>query len=295
MGRNASRMRVLGIVLLTLSLGCLFALDESIEAGHTDIHEITTIPKTEVAEVVPKTTLKARASSEKLLEKKTGSKKGGAVTNLKKTGLTKKTGKKSGHWNKEGAYFHHVSTRLKKDLSKNSRKSGKSHVAKSYPAGWSKNAAVREKHVKRDKAYEAFKVKSEQFKKSEAEHKTKVEKKAKAQKLANEGKSKERARKKAALEKKRKKRGTEKQVKEQKAKEKRSKKPASESRGKANGKAKKAKELGAKEGAVKESKAKEKTIKQRKLKLSKEQAAKREKLAKSRTKEHKAKGFARES
>merc|ERR1712159_38142 len=146
--------------------------DESIEAGHTDIHEITTIPKTEVAEVVPKTTLKARASSEKLLEKKTGSKKGGAVTNLKKTGLTKKTGKKSGHWNKEGAYFHHVSTKLKKDLSKKSRKSGKSHVAKSYPAGWSKNAAVREKHVKRDKAYEAFKVKSEQFKKSEAEHKT---------------------------------------------------------------------------------------------------------------------------
>merc|ERR1711881_488360 len=114
-----------------------------------------------------------------------------------KTGLTKKTGKKSGHWNKEGAYFHHVSTKLKKDLSKKSRKSGKSHVAKSYPAGWSKNAAVREKHVKRDKAYEAFKVKSEQFKKSEAEHKTKVEKKAKAQKLANEGKSKEGARQKA--------------------------------------------------------------------------------------------------
>merc|ERR1712093_812419 len=42
-------MRLSGIVLVILSLGCLSALDESIEAGH-DFNEVTKIPQTEVAE-----------------------------------------------------------------------------------------------------------------------------------------------------------------------------------------------------------------------------------------------------
>merc|ERR1711877_73544 len=57
-------MRLSGIVLVILSLGCLSALDESIEAGH-DFNEVTKIPQTEVAEVVlPQTNLKEREVSD---------------------------------------------------------------------------------------------------------------------------------------------------------------------------------------------------------------------------------------
>merc|ERR1711977_187826 len=57
-------MRLSGIGLVILSLGCLSALDESIEAGH-DFNEVTKIPQTEVAEVVlPQTNLKEREVSD---------------------------------------------------------------------------------------------------------------------------------------------------------------------------------------------------------------------------------------
>merc|ERR1712205_128969 len=57
-------MRLSGIVLVILSLGCLSALDESIEAGR-DFNEVTKIPQTEVAEVVlPQTNLKEREVSD---------------------------------------------------------------------------------------------------------------------------------------------------------------------------------------------------------------------------------------
>merc|ERR1712196_450800 len=57
-------MRLSGIGLVILSLGCLSALDESIEAGH-DFNEVTKIPQTEVAEVVlPQTNLKEHEVSD---------------------------------------------------------------------------------------------------------------------------------------------------------------------------------------------------------------------------------------
>merc|ERR1711977_96006 len=52
--RNAYRMRVLGIALIMISLlGCVSALDESIEAGRTEMNEITPVPATELAEAIP--------------------------------------------------------------------------------------------------------------------------------------------------------------------------------------------------------------------------------------------------
>merc|ERR1712110_448012 len=50
---GAYTMRVLGIALIMISLGCLAALDESIEAGRTEINEITPVPATELAEAIP--------------------------------------------------------------------------------------------------------------------------------------------------------------------------------------------------------------------------------------------------
>jgi hypothetical protein len=104
-----------------LSLGCLSALDESIEAGH-DFNEVTKIPQTEVAEVVlPQTNLKEREVSD--IE---------------------------------------LGTRAK--------------------IPWSPSPNVKEKNMKRDKAFQTFKIRREEWVKAKAEHKAKREKKRKAEK-----------------------------------------------------------------------------------------------------------------
>merc|ERR1712188_148568 len=51
---------------------------------------------------------------------------------------------------------------------------------RAYPKGWSADPRVREKHVKRDKAFEHFKLKNEQWHKSRMEHQAKSEKKRKS-------------------------------------------------------------------------------------------------------------------
>merc|ERR1711881_489929 len=96
-------MRLSGIVLVILSLGCLSALDESIEAGH-DFNEVTKIPQTEVAEeVLPQTNLKERE-----------------VSNIE------------------------LGTRAK--------------------IPWSPSPNVKEKNMKRDKAFQTFKIRREECK-----------------------------------------------------------------------------------------------------------------------------------
>merc|ERR1711939_966475 len=72
MGEYASEMRVVGIVLVIFSLGLLCAaLDESVEAEHTDFNEVTKIPKTDFAEVLlTQTTLKAHFESANVREKR---------------------------------------------------------------------------------------------------------------------------------------------------------------------------------------------------------------------------------
>merc|ERR1712054_652450 len=79
----ASEMRVVGIVLVIFSLGLLCAaLDESVEAEHTDFNEVTKIPKTDFAEVVlTQTTLKAHFESANVREKRV--KKDKAFANIK--------------------------------------------------------------------------------------------------------------------------------------------------------------------------------------------------------------------
>merc|ERR1712100_520352 len=109
-------MRLSGIGLVILSLGCLSALDESIEAGH-DFNEVTKIPQTEVAEVVlPQTNLKEREVSD--IE---------------------------------------LGTRAK--------------------IPWSPSPNVEEKNMKRDKAFQTFKIRREEWIKAKAEHKAKRERK----------------------------------------------------------------------------------------------------------------------
>merc|ERR1712017_7014 len=136
-------MRLSGIGLVILSLGCLSALDESIEAGH-DFNEVTKIPQTEVAEVVlPQTNLKEREVSDVEL-----------------------------------------GTRAK--------------------IPWSPSPNVKEKNMKRDKAFQTFKIRREEWIKAKAEHKAKArERRAKA--MAREKKAKlrreqEKARKRKAKE-----------------------------------------------------------------------------------------------
>merc|ERR1712025_1369818 len=135
--RNAYRMRVLGIALIMISLlGCLAALDESIEAGRTEMNEITPVPETELAE-----------------------RKMAVVRKKKPLGLPKPVPKRA------------------------------------YPKGWSADPRVREKHVKRDKAFEHFKLKNEQWHKSRMEHQAKSEKKRKSEKPIKEKKRKSSLRK----------------------------------------------------------------------------------------------------
>merc|ERR1712110_1130900 len=118
-------MRLSGIVLVILSLGCLSALDESIEAGR-DFNEVTKIPQTEVAEVVlPQTNLKEREVSD--IE---------------------------------------LGTRAK--------------------IPWSPSPNVKEKNMKRDKAFQTFKIRREEWIKAKAEHKAKRERKRKAEKKEKE-------------------------------------------------------------------------------------------------------------
>merc|ERR1711903_167411 len=125
--------RLSGIGLVILSLGCLSALDESIEAGR-DFNEVTKIPQTEVAEVVlPQTNLKEREVSD--IE---------------------------------------LGTRAK--------------------IPWSPSPNVKEKNMKRDKAFQTFKIRREEWVKAKAEHKAKREKKRKAEKKEKEIKLKARAR-----------------------------------------------------------------------------------------------------
>merc|ERR1712167_76985 len=132
-------MRLSGIGLVILSLGCLSALDESIEAGH-DFNEVTKIPQTEVAEVVlPQTNLKEREVSD--IE---------------------------------------LGTRAK--------------------IPWSPSPNVKEKNMKRDKAFQTFKIRREEWVKAKAEHKAKREKKRKAEK--KEKKKKEGPKKKKKKKKK---------------------------------------------------------------------------------------------
>merc|ERR1712100_136955 len=116
-------MRVLGIALIMIALGCLAALDESIEAGRTEMNEITPVPETELAE-----------------------RKMAVLRKKKPLGLPKPVPKRA------------------------------------YPKGWSADPRVREKHVKRDKAFEHFKLKNEQWHKSRMEHQAKSEKKRKSEK-----------------------------------------------------------------------------------------------------------------
>merc|ERR1712014_40249 len=155
-------MRVLGIALIMISLGCLAALDESIEAGRTEMNEITPVPETELAE-----------------------RKMAVLRKKKPLGLPKPVPKRA------------------------------------YPKGWSADPRVREKHVKRDKAFEHFKLKNEQWHKSRLEHQAKSEKKRKSEKPIKEKKRKKALREKKAKERKiKKKKGKETTVKENRAKEK---------------------------------------------------------------------------
>merc|ERR1711907_390710 len=132
-------MRLSGIGLVILSLGCLSALDESIESGH-DFNEVTKIPQTEVAEVVlPQTNLKEREVSD--IE---------------------------------------LGTRAK--------------------IPWSPSPNVKEKNMKRDKAFQTFKIRREEWIKAKAEHKAKRERKRKAEKKEKEIKLKARARERKAKE-----------------------------------------------------------------------------------------------
>merc|ERR1712014_137000 len=144
-------MRVLGIALIMISLGCLAALDESIEAGRTEMNEITPVPETELAE-----------------------RKMAVLRKKKPLGLPKPVPKRA------------------------------------YPKGWSADPRVREKHVKRDKAFEHFKLKNEQWHKSRLEHQAKSEKKRKSEKPIKEKKRKKALREKKAKERKIKKQGREK-------------------------------------------------------------------------------------
>merc|ERR1711881_251227 len=178
-GRNTHRsMRVFGIVLVIFSLGCLSALDESFEAGHTHFDEVTKIPTTEVAEMVlPQTTLKARATSET------------------------RAGSKSA-------------------------------------ANYMPSPAVREKHVKKDKAFETFKRQKERWLKARKEEKIKREIRRKAEKRAKEKKAKARER-----EKKVKAHARERKAKERKAKERKAtEKKAKEKKAKVHARERKAKE-----------------------------------------------------
>merc|ERR1711907_370508 len=127
--RNAYRMRVLGIALIMISLlGCVSALDESIEAGRTEMNEITPVPATELAEAIPP---RYRRKMRVLRMRR--------------------------------PHVHHVFRR-------------KAPVAAKYPKGWSADPRVREKQVKRNKAFEHFKLKNEQWHKSRMEHRAKSEK-----------------------------------------------------------------------------------------------------------------------
>merc|ERR1712199_123389 len=99
-------MRVLGIALIMISLGCLAALDESIEAGRTEMNEITPVPATELAEAIPP---RYRRKMRVLRMRR--------------------------------PHVRHVFRR-------------KAPVAAKYPKGWSADPHVREKHVKRNKAFE---------------------------------------------------------------------------------------------------------------------------------------------
>merc|ERR1712007_66522 len=98
-------MRLSGIGLVILSLGCLSALDESIEAGH-DFNEVTKIPQTEVAEVVlPQTNLKEREERQGLSnfqdqEGGMGQSKGGTQSQAREE---KKSGEKRKRDKTEGA------------------------------------------------------------------------------------------------------------------------------------------------------------------------------------------------
>merc|ERR1712159_244368 len=182
-------MRLSGIGLVILSLGCLSALDESIEAGH-DFNEVTKIPQTEVAEVVlPQTNLKEREVSD--IE---------------------------------------LGTRAK--------------------IPWSPSPNVKEKNMKRDKAFQTFKIRREEWIKAKAEHKAKRERKEKEIKLkarARERKAKDHASKAKAeaaikehhqkarekVDKTKEKNEKEKGAKEKKAKEIRAKGRAKEKKSKA--------------------------------------------------------------
>merc|ERR1712017_16119 len=155
-------MRLSGIGLVILSLGCLSALDESIEAGH-DFNEVTKIPQTEVAEVVlPQTNLKEREVSD--IE---------------------------------------LGTRAK--------------------IPWSPSPNVKEKNMKRDKAFQTFKIRREEWIKAKAEHKAKRERKRKAEKKEKEIKLKARARERKAKEHARERRSKEKKKKERRMKERKAK------------------------------------------------------------------------
>merc|ERR1712054_245902 len=206
-------MRVLGIALIMISLGCLAALDESIEAGRTEMNEITPVPETELAE--RKMVVHARA---------------------KPLGLPKPVPKRA------------------------------------YPKGWSADPRVREKHVKRDKAFEHFKLKNEQWHKSRLEHQAKSEKKRKSEKPIKEKKRKKALREKKAKERKIKKQGREKARKNGRGNEKTKKAAHREALRKKSGVEGKIKEKKGKETTVKENRAKEKSIKHRKKHLTKEQA-----------------------
>merc|ERR1711959_677745 len=53
------RMRAIGFgFAVAISLGCLSALEDTIEAGPTDFQEIIKIPTTELTAVIPENTLK---------------------------------------------------------------------------------------------------------------------------------------------------------------------------------------------------------------------------------------------
>merc|ERR1712072_271108 len=68
----------------------------------------------------------------------------------------------------------------------------KAPVAAKYPKGWSADPHVREKHTKRNKAFEHFKLKNEQWHKSRMEHRAKSEKLRKNEKPIKERKRKSR-------------------------------------------------------------------------------------------------------
>merc|ERR1711977_329180 len=238
--RNAYRMRVLGIALIMISLlGCVSALDESIEAGRTEMNEITPVPATELAEAIPPRHILARR-----------------------------------HMRMRRPHVRHVFRR-------------KAPVAAKYPKGWSADPRVREKHVKRNKAFEHFKLKNEQWHKSRMEHRAKSEKLRKNEKPIKEKKRKKALREKKAKERKIKKQGREKARKHGRGDEKTRKAAHREALRKKSGAEGKIKEKKGKETTVKENRAKEKSIKHRKKHLTKEQAKKSEKLSKLREKMHK--------